>query len=375
MNSILSRLGLLAVVAALPVLAGAQSGPRVLATAGFNAETEGWSAMGPSAKVSIATDAANVKAGSGSLKFDYSVTKGEMNLLMMTTQGMPTASVTGIRFWVKSDYAAPLSVVIQEAEGGGRYVCPFAVPAGAWQQVELALSEFQPQTGKDDPKDPDGKLDADKIAGVGIIDLNQLFVQAEAGPITQVLNIKPGAHTLYLDEVSALGGKLPLASGPTTEGYLVDSFVRPQASWMTLGSGVTSIEAGEPMTGRHLKVAYKQAPQKAMGLVRAIAVGGLKDITRFTINAASTNPVKLLVQLEETGGGKYNAMVDVPEGNKPALLTIKIDEFTAADDSKDANGKLDLDQVKQVMLLDTAVLFAQAEKDNVLRIGEIKALK
>lgn len=376
MNSFWTRMGLLVAVVALPAMVGAQAAPRVLGSMTFDRDTDGWSAMGPAAKVSVCLDSANVKAGSGSLKFDYSVAKGQMNLLMMTTQGVPTDEITGIRFWVKSDYAAPMAVVLQEADGvGGRYLCPFAVPAGAWQQVVLSLSEFQLQAGKDDPKDPNGKLDPGQIAGVGILDLNQLFVQADGGPVAQLLNVKPGAHALYIDDIEALAGTLPVACGTIAEGYIIDSFARPQASWMVLGTGTTSVEAGAPMTGRHLKVTYKQAPQKAMGLVRSINVGALKGVTRFTISAASTVPVKLLVQFEETSGGKYNAMVDVPEGNKATLLTIKTDELTAADDSKDNNGKLDLDQVKQVMLLDTAVLFASSEKDNVLRIGEIRALK
>src|SRR5205085_12161885 len=100
----------------------------------------------------------------------------------------------------------------------------------------------------------------------------------------------------------------------------------------------------------------------------------LANASKLAFEAGSENPAKLMVQVEELGGGKYNKLIEIPGAWAPQRISLDFSEFKAADDSKDSNGKLDLDQVNQLVLIDLTGTVDQVNEPNRLRIGDLRAL-
>src|SRR5205807_6899271 len=118
----------------------------------FDSDVEGWMGFGQTAKVEITKEAANVKEGAGALQFSYSIEKGQVNALVHPVPEGALAKIKSVKFWIKTDHATPIIVMLQEKEGG-HYATSFTSPKDQWQRAELALSDFYLAEGKDDPKD------------------------------------------------------------------------------------------------------------------------------------------------------------------------------------------------------------------------------
>ncbi len=318
-------------------------------------------------KASVTQQPENVKEGKAALQFDYSLEKGKLSALIVPTPGGVPVRVKSFRFWIKADYGTSLALVMEE-QGGGRYVHMFAVPKDTWQRVEVSPAEFTLMQDKDSPLDPDGKLDLKIVQMIALGDINQLLIQNEM--IAQLLGIKAGPHTFYLDDFQVSEETLPAATAP--EGAVnLDAFVRPQLNWMATGGIKLSRAEDQPLGGPALQADYQQA-QRITGLVKWLPQGKLAGMSQLTFQVAAKNPTTLLVQLEETSGGKYNAIVDVPGNAQVKEAKLAFADFKVADDSKDDNNRLDLEQVKQVLLLDLTGLMGLAEGDNTLWINQLR---
>jgi hypothetical protein len=290
--------------------------------------------------------------------------------LLLTPDGQ-LAKAKSIRFAVKSDTGAVLGAILQE-QGGGRYISLFTAPAGKWQQVELSPSDFVLSDDANDPPDPDNKLDMDKVEAFGLTDIGQVMAQADNPDLEKLLNVKRGDHVLYLDDLAIT--EEPLAT-PAMIGDNLDSFSRPQVGWFAIGDVKVSQLSGAPLTGRGIQLDYRQVQGKPVAVIRRIPRGTLTGKSTFSVDVASARPAKLLLQVEEKGGGKYNVLVDVPGGKQLKALSFPFTEFKAGDDSHDTNDKLDLDQVNQIVIVDVDALLGMTEADNTLWLGNVKAAK
>ena len=334
----------------------------------------GWTIFGGEGKVSVTGDAVNVKEGKAALRYDYPIAKGKVGFL---AHGVPDGGLSGAKslgFWIKADYAALIMVTLNEKDGG-RWNAAFTAPAGAWQRVELTPAEFDVSDGPDDPKDPNGKLDLDKVDGFGLVDVGQFFVQLDNELLNKVFNIKSGEHTLYLDDFLISEKALPNGAETPQDSIWIDSFKRPQTAWAGLfGARVSSVEA-KPLNARGLEASYRQAPDAYPGVARAVKRGSLAGTTKLAFDAASVRPAELNIQLEEVGGGKYNAQVSLEGGTNAKSKELVFTTMKPADDSKDTNNKLDLDQVKQILILDLAGPLNQVDQENTLWLTNLRAVK
>ena len=66
--------------------------------------------------------------------------------------------------------------------------------------------------------------------------------------------------------------------------------------------------------------------------------------------------------IEEKGGARYNKKIDLLLGDWKAF-SWKLSDFTLADDSRDDNGKLDADQIKQISIADVTNLMGGSEAE------------
>ncbi|HSV75233.1 MAG TPA: hypothetical protein VLH79_15870 [Chthonomonadales bacterium] len=327
---------------------------------------------GPNASVSYVTDPANVKEGRTALRFTYAVRAGEHNALVSVVPPGAVASMKSVRFWIKTDTASTLGIVLQE-EGGGRWISVFSSARNQWLQVEADPSDFVLLHGSDNPADPNGKLDMDKVAAVAIGDFAQMLVQTPNADLLRLLGITPGTRTLYLDDVAAYASSLPPSFVVTRPGAVrMDTFARSQPMWAALGTASVSVTTGAPFSGRGLKVDYTRDAGTVAALMRMVPKGSLAGARELALSLASRVATRLLVQLDEVGGGKYHAMLDVAPSADMRTVRVTIADMQRADDSQDANATLDLDQVHQVVIIDpTGLLGGGDATPNTLHIGSI----
>jgi len=336
----------------------------------FDKSEEGWTGIGANCRASITTQSSF--NGNVALKFEYDLRPKAMGLLMWPAPEGALTNASTFRFWVNADHATSLGFIVQE-RGGGRYIAMFSVPAGKWQKVEIARSDLVLSTGKDDPKDPNGQLDTDRIEAVGLGDLAQFVAQSGSPEMAALLGIELGPRTLLLDSFSVTTEKLPPSVVVGPKEVRLDTFARPQVAWMA--TCPVQIVRGEGNAQAALAATYRQAQRRLTALVRPVPAGTLKGMQKLAFSAESQVPALLLIQVEEAGGGKFNTTVEIPKGGSPQPITVNFENLNSADDStvKDRGVKPDL--ISQVVLIDaTGLIGAPAEADNTLVIRNLRAL-
>ncbi|HLK61347.1 MAG TPA: hypothetical protein VKU00_32655 [Chthonomonadaceae bacterium] len=325
--------------------------------------------MSGSGKLSVTHEAANVKSGKGALQWDYAVEKGQMWGLMLPTPDGALTKMKSLKFWVKSDHAASLVLALSEKEGG-RYNAIFAVPADKWQEVQLAPSDFYLSDDPNDPKDPDGKLDLDKVENVSLLDLSGFLAQGDNAQIDQIFNIQRGAHKTYLDDFTVTTEPLT-GVAPMGKDVALDELSRPQVGWMIMGDMRASTTTGKPLSGASLKLEMHQGPMKIHGAIRRFASGKLEGKGQVAFTIAALKPTKLIVQLEQPNG-KFNTTIDVPGGSELKEFWLPFSDFTVADDSPDKSAKLDPAKIHQILFLDINGFTDMTDQDNTLWINKLR---
>ena len=346
--------------------------PAALVKTTFAEDAGGWIPIGQNSKIVIYHDPALGAPTTGALRLNYGVNKGEINALILPTPLGSLKTAKSIKLSVRADATTVLAIALQEEEGG-RYVATFQVPKDKWQPIELSTGDFALAMEADAPKDPNGRLDMDLISGIFVADIAQLFALTDEAK--GLFDVKAGPHTLYLDDFTIGTEVIPPSTSSAGEDVRIDSFVHPQPSWYGLGGVKISRVTGKPLDGVGLKAEYRQAPGKPVVLSRNMMPWVLTQSKSFSFDAASVNAVKLIVQVEETVGGKYNTIVDIPAGSEVKKVNVPFSSFKLSDDSKDADGKLDLGKVKTLLFIDATSTFdPTADRDNTLWINNIMGI-
>jgi len=260
-----------------------------------------------------------------------------------------------------------------QEEGGGRWGSYFTCPRNEWLQVEVDASDFTLMEGSDNPPDPNGKLDMDKVSAIGIADFAQMLVQAPNPELLKLLGITPGTRTFFLDDVAAYGSSLPPALAVVAPGTVkIDTFARSQPMWVAIGTAAVAISTEAPLKARGLKVDYTRGAGSIAAVMRSVPKGKLAGATQLVLSLASKVGTRLLVQFEEVGGAKYNATIEVARSTELAPARVSIADMQRSEETQDANGKLDLDQVHQIVLIDpTGLMGGSDETQNTLHIASI----
>ncbi len=369
-GSTMAALGLVA------LCASAHAAPPVVATS-FEADAGGWVVLNPATgqpdgtdKIAVVHDAAQLKEGKGSLKYTYAIRKGSTNILILPIAQIASGPMSSFHFWIKPDHSTSFMFAVG-AKGGGRYQSVFTAKAGAWQEVSISLSDLVPgDDQKGGPKTPA----ADQIENIGIVDTNSYLIQLFGGQNAPV-DFSEGEHSLLLSPFMAQGTDLAPIPKPAAGTQHLISVFRPQVDWMVIGGPAVEKATGAPLTSAGIKATYKQEKARIIALMKGIPADSLTGTKSIKLSAASKNASSIIVQLEEAGGGKYKATLDIEGGSKLKDYKIDIAEFSQADDSKDSNNKLDLDQVVRVIIVDYTGLAGGAEAENTLWLGDLQTIK
>ncbi len=336
----------------------------------FAKDAGGWTSLGQTGKLSISRDMLTGNS-IGSLKFEYAITKGQMDAIVLQTAYAPLGKMKSLRFWVRPDHDTTFGVFLQELEGG-RYVATASARKDAWQLVELNPNDFILTDGPDDPTDPNGKLDLSLVAGIGLGDFKQIFAQG-GDELVALFGVKMGPHTFYLSDFQAAESSLPDSWAKSETEAKIDTLERPQSAWVCAGqAGVTLVRDG-PIVGKALRMDYSVSPKSIAAMFRGMVPGTLGGMAHIEFSLATTAPCNLLVQLEERGGGKYNALVPSLGLSAAKRIVIPFSEFEKAGDSNDSNDKLDLAEVKQILILDISGLQDGKQQANTLWLGPVVA--
>ncbi len=353
----------------LLALATSQDVPLVHST--FAKDEDGWTltqSLGTGGKLTAVHDEAHVKVGTGSLLLDYAVADGQITGLSRPLAPGAAAKMASIRFWVRAGSNAPLVLALQQ-KSGAQFTAMFSATKGKWQEVELGVQDFVPSANAAAPDEPT-RLDREGVESVSILDLDQVLGLTPT--LAAFLGIEKGPRTLLLADFQIATRPLPDNDATVGKEYLLDAYARPQPAWLGLNATL-GVEAEGPLSARALRLETNLPKGKAAGAAKPLRPGVLLDKKTLDLRLASTTEQTLLVQLEEIGGGKYNAMLTVPAGSVPTDRSVPLASMTPADDSNDANESLDLGEVKQLLIVDISALTGPGGVANTLWIGKVAA--
>jgi hypothetical protein len=359
-------------LAACAAITGAQTPHAPLVSQTFKDSDGGWVAVGQTAKLTVSHESGIAQPDGGALKFDYNVGKGDFNAAYLQTQLDTWTKGKSFKFRIRADSNTMFAVALQEQDGG-RYVAMIQVPKDTWQQIELSTSDFILAQDANDPKDPDGKLDMDRVTGLAISDVAQFLIAIDNPALASMFDIKQGSHTLYFDGFSIGTDPIPASTSSSGSTVQIETFAHPQLAWLSIGGMKLSRSEGKPLTGTAIRADYHQSPGKIALLNRPLPSWVLTGSKVLSFDVASVQPAKLLIQLEQYDGGKYNMMIDVPGGSTPQHRKLLLDGFARGDDSTDKDTKLHLALVKSMAVLDVTGLLDQADHENTLWLNHFLA--
>lgn len=352
----------------LPVLVGGQQASPLSVT-DFESGDAGFIAYGSGATCSVTSAPDEVHSGKQALKYQYEVTAGQMGATVQPLQAGAPASLKAIRMWVKSDVSTPVALVVAQ-KGNDSRATIFTPPAGKWQEVVVALSDLSPMTPEGQPV-PKGAVVPASIEAIGVAPLAQLFAQAGDQGIGALLGLQMGKHTICIDDVELLS-QAPGESLSSDAKVMIDDFSRPQVNWVVTGNVTAGLTSGVPLNQPSLKLNYEQKAGKLCGALRFFAPGKLAGTSRLQFAAASSRATMLVVQVEEEDGGKYSTQLALPGGNEARQVSLSWTEFKRAQDSKDADGKLSIEKVKQFSFFDLSLIMGQGDQVSVW-LGRVRA--
>ena len=352
---------------------GAQETSSVIWAFNFDGGLQRWQGIGSTVKVSRTQEPENVKNGEGALQLEYQIAQGEKAVAIVLLADKSFATLQTVQFWAKADYDTTLNIVLSEAKGG-RFEALCFVPAKKWQKIVFTPKDFMLATDPNAPQDANGKLDLDKLETLAIADYRQFALSAGDPESAKLFAAPAGAHKLCLDDISLLSEPTPdttLKSGTDT---LMEDFTRPQLGWVHIGAGTLAIAEGKPLVGKSLKIDYKQEPNGFFAASRNLATKPFPKTAQIGMKVASLKPCRLLIQVEEAMGGKYQLIINVPAGESVQDIVRSFKEFTPAPDSKDPDKTLSPEKIHRLVLMDLTGIFDKANTTNTLWVNNIRAV-
>ncbi len=357
-----------------------QEKARTVEVATFESDAEGWvgfklegGGVGEDAgsKVAVTHEAAHVKAGKGALAYTYEVAPGEMRVLALQ-RPFDLSGMKSLRFSVKCSHTT--SVIFSLAEtGGAGYQASATCAAGAWQEIAVNLDEFLVD---EKGKDANGKLDLDEIGALHVFDVG--------GFLVNLLPELKGSRSLWLDEIRFSSQPAPLTTGPASVTkvvpvFLVDSFESSVIRWASISlefsdppkfnvfDAPMAIDAEAPKEGgkQSLRLTYPRRAGKVHGLMRTVEKNDLSRATGLDLWLKTSHDGTYVVGVEEKDNSRYQKTVELKAGDGWKSLSLAFGDLALADDSKDENGKLDPDQIKQVTIADLSSLVGGGEAESV----------
>ena len=336
-----------------------------------------WSSPDPLTKITLAVGPKEAASGSSALYVKYPRLQKPDEMQQRQMPGavmlqLPTAPAPGptcLEFSVRAKMLTPLMVILSRADGVG-YTRPLMVPPGSYQHVKLYLGEFQPD---DKAKPPIKPLDGGQIQGIGFLDGSAFLVMfatmaAQQGPI-KVPMPQFGDNELWFDDIKLTDEAPPAQLPPMIDGKSeVAKFVG------VMNADGTFLHEATGLSGKPCWVMdYHLGQGEVTAIWGGAPVGMLPGSAGLHVLLSASAPTTLILQVKERGGAEYNSMLALQPG-LPVDRVIPWSEFKIGDNQHDPDGKLDLDDVKEVALIDISEALPGGQpQNNQLRLGIVEA--
>ncbi len=346
---------------------------------GFEQGMGKWASPDPLTKITLAVGPDEANSGSAALYVKYPRLEkaGELQqrqmpgAVIVQLPAPPAPAPTCLEFSVRTKMLTPLMVLLSPPGSEG-YTRTVMVLPGAYRHIKLFLNEFLPDDKMPLPPRP---LEGGEIQGIGFIDASFFLVMvaaqaAQAGPI-RIPTPKSGDNEIWLDDIKLTDEPPPAKSPPiidaTTE---VAKFVTVMNVDSTLSREPTGLN-GKPCW----VMSYRLGEKEVALFFGGAPVGALVGTAGLHAVLSATAPTTLLLQVKERNGAEYNAMVALQPGEVLDRV-VPWSEFKLGDNQQDPNGRLDLDNVKEVSLIDISELLPGAQPQaNELRLGVLEAAR
>ncbi len=333
----------------------------------------------PSVKLEQVKAKDQVKTGEGALSYSYKLESGAVRFLVLPTK--VAAGTKAIKFWVRSNTPTILAVNLREADDS-RYGVSVTVPAFDWTPVAVNVDEMVLSS---DSQDENGTLDLDAVDTLTIFDFATFLVNSGNAALLNAVPNALGPRQLWLDDFQLATEAAPKSTGSFKTGaneyHIVDNFDDGTVRWTPIrvnlgamppqfeilpsdppvslkvmteaaapGQAKSPVEPG----GKGLRFSYKRAAQQIYAINCNLEGRKLGAVNKLKLSINPSIKSLLIVQVKEKDDSEYNQTL-IPDGtNGWRNLEFPFDTLVLADNSKDENGKLDPDQIKEVTILDAS---------------------
>ena len=367
----------LAITLAVPMIGGTQvatPAPAALAQWTFDAEVGGWQSTDPAVPPTITADANVIRdeEAGGVLEYQYTPQMGGFAGISTPVQA-GLGGGNSLRYWLKTTDYALIATVLTEVDGSTYTALMTSLP-GAWQEVALSLAEF---SLGDDSSDENGRLDPEQVTSVALADIVGFLAQA-AMQETFIVAPEMGPRLLWLDDFQVTTETVqPRWQATEIEGrraVRLDSFESSPLQWHVIaGKGIeVAYDQDHVAEGEFsLRITYDLPPGKLIGALTGLTEISLTGMTRLSLSVMSEMPTTLLVQLKERDESEYNTMFEMQAGDALQRVEIALADLALGDDSSDENGRLDLDQVTEMVVVDASLMTENPVQLNTLWIDDV----
>lgn len=323
-----------------------------------------WTVLGDGASVEVTRDADRSRDGQPAVDYRYVVGKGQLSVLVLPTPGGLPAQAGGLAFDARADHMTNLTLSLEE-QGGGRWTVPVILNADAWRKVDIAFGDLVLSTGGDAPADGNGKLDLQRVKSITVVDTDAMLA-SKSSDMMRFFGIAEGPRRLALAKLSFTAARTGNAA-PS-----LDGFEQTNLPWSVFGATHAGAGHSAPLQSAGLVVDYRRKTGLLLSLVRPLPPGILGDTSAVQWTLASRLKTKLVVKIEQSDGGTFEAGFELPGDSKLHTLSLPIAEFKRADDSRTRATSPRPDKATNLLLLDIGGLFT-ANGDNRLWLQSVRA--
>lgn len=369
------RLLCLAAALALGAIASAQlPGLGALALWTFDEGVGNLQSADPGATLKTTDDPNVTRGGDHGAVMEYSYVTAAGTLAgILAPLPQSAAAARTLRFWLRTSHPCIVLANLSEMDGSAYHAGFMSLP-DRWQEVALDLNEFQ--LG-DDSTDENGRLDPGQITSLGILDATGFLARlVETVPFLVPPDLGP--RMFWLDDLLLSAEPVPPRWTATQvdgrRAVRFDSFESSPLQWVALaGQGVTvDYDRDFAAEGEFsLRLQYDLPPGKLVGLMTSptgVDLSGMKRLRLWLMSEVATT---IVLSLKERDESDYNHMLELQPSDQLQLVDIDLSKMTLGDDSADENGKLDLDQVKELTLADVSLIVGKPVSVNTLWIDDV----
>jgi hypothetical protein len=150
-----------------------------------------------------------------------------------------------------------------------------------------------------------------------------------------------------------------LASPP----LVLHDFLRDDNGWLGLGEIAKVSRTPAPAPTLHFE--YMVSKDNLGALVHPFEPGAFKGAQRFQLSIKTDTDTVLAVMIQEKGGGRFSAMASLPKNLWQSLELAPADFSLGRDkgDPVDSNGKLDIEQIESVSVIDLHAFFIRMAEE------------